>query len=109
LSKEIKRYLIVWLCLMVLLALTFGSSYIRMGEWNSAVNLLIAVMKALLVVLFFMHLKGSKGIVRLCALTALFTLGLLFLISSGDYVTRTIYPAPLQQPQPVQPSTGVKD
>jgi cytochrome c oxidase subunit IV len=105
-SKEIKRYLVVWLCLMVLLGLTFGSAFLRMGAWNSAINLIIAAIKALLVVLFFMHLKSSKGLVRICAATALFTLGLLFLLSTSDYVTRAFYPAPWQSPQQLQPSAG---
>ena len=106
-SKEIKRYLIVWLCLMVLLGLTFGSAYLRMGAWNSVVNLVIAAIKGLLVVLFFMHLKGSTGLVRICAVTALFTLGLLFLLSSSDYLTRKIYPAPWQSPQQIHPSINI--
>ncbi len=105
-SKEIKRYLTVWLCLMLLLGLTFGSAYLRLGAWNSVLNLVIAVIKALLVVLFFMHLRSAKGLVRICAITALFTLGLLFLLSSSDYVTRKIYPAPWQSPQQVQPAFG---
>ncbi|HEY8100684.1 MAG TPA: cytochrome C oxidase subunit IV family protein [Burkholderiaceae bacterium] len=105
-SSSIKHYLIVWLCLMVLLGLTFGSAFLRMGAWNGAINLIIAAIKALLVVLFFMHLKSSKGLVRICAVTALFTLGLLFLLSGSDYVTRKIYPAPWQSPQQLRPENG---
>lgn len=103
-SNSIKRFLIVWLCLMVLLGLTFGSAYLRIGAWNSVVNLAIAAAKALLVVLFFMHLRGSTGLVRICAAAALFTLGLLFLLSSSDYATRVLYVAPWQAPQQLQPS-----
>lgn len=97
-SDETKRYLKVWLGLMVLLTLTCGSSFVPMGAWNSTVNMIIAVLKALLVALFFMHLKGSHGPVRVCAAAALFTLGLLFLLSSGDYMTRILYAAPWQSP-----------
>ena len=38
-----------WIALLVLLALTCGSSFIAMGGWNLAVNLAVAVAKALLV------------------------------------------------------------
>jgi cytochrome c oxidase subunit 4 len=100
-SKEIKRFVIVWLCLMVLLGLTFGSAFLHLGAWNSVINLVIAAIKALLVVLFFMHLKSAQGLVRICAVTALFTLGLLFLLSASDYFTRVIYPAPVQVQQQV--------
>jgi cytochrome c oxidase subunit 4 len=97
-SGETKRYVAVWIGLLILLALTCGSAFVPMGAWNNIVNLIIAVLKALLVALFFMHLKGSQGPVRICAAVALFTLGLLFLLSSGDYMTRILYAAPWQSP-----------
>jgi cytochrome c oxidase subunit 4 len=93
-QRTIKRFLWVWLALMVLLALTCGSAFLRMGMWNSTTNLAIAMMKAALVGFFFMHLGKAHGTVRLCASVALFALALLFLISASDYATRVIHWAP---------------
>lgn len=103
---EYKRYLLVWLALMSLLALTCGSAFLRLGAWNSAINLIIATVKALLVALFFMHLRGGRSLPRIVALTALVTLGLLFGLSGADYMTRTIHWGPWQAPRQIQPVMG---
>lgn len=96
--REYKRFFWVWVGLMVLLALTFGSAYLPMGIWNSVTNLVIAIIKAALVALFFMQLRGARGAIRICAVIALFTLALLFAISTSDYATRVIHRAPWQTP-----------
>jgi cytochrome c oxidase subunit 4 len=96
--KEYRRCLAVWLALLVLLGLSFGSAWLPMGTWNSAINLGIAVAKIGLVAVFFMHLGRSGGLIRIVAAAALFTLALLFLISGTDYATRKIFPAPWQAP-----------
>ena len=95
---EIRRILWIWLALLALLALTLGSALVRLGAWNSAANLLIAAAKALLVGYFFMRLRESPGIVRLCVAVALSTLALLFAIGAADYASRAFYPAPWQAP-----------
>jgi cytochrome c oxidase subunit IV len=97
--SEYKRCVVVWCCLMVLLLLTFGSAYLRLGAWNSPINLGIAVLKAGLVAIFFMHLDTSRALIRIVAVTALFALSLLFLLSGSDYATRMIHKAPWQTPQ----------
>jgi cytochrome c oxidase subunit IV len=94
--REYRRLLWTWLALMVLLGLTFGSAWLRMGMWNNIVNLAIAAIKAGLVGMIFMRLVSERALIRLCAATALFTLALLFAISSSDYATRTVYRAPWQ-------------
>lgn len=98
---EVRRYadeLKVWVALLALLLLTFGSSYLKLGAWNSAINLLIGVAKALLVAIFFMNLRRASPMVRIAAITALLTLSLLFGLSGTDYMTRTIHVAPWQPP-----------
>jgi cytochrome c oxidase subunit 4 len=95
-KTAIREAAIVWLALMVLLALTCGSAFIAMGEWNMIANMAIAAIKALLVALFFMHLKHARPAYRLVAVIALFTLGLLLGLSGTDYATRVVYPAAWQ-------------
>lgn len=97
-SPAYRRSILVWAALMVLLLLTFGSAYLKLGTWNSAINLAIAAVKALLVAAFFMHLRSASSMLRIVAATALLTLALLFGLSRPDYATRTINRAPWQTP-----------
>lgn len=98
-----KRYLLTWLALLLLLGLSFGSALIDMGAWNSVTNFGIAIAKALLVALVFMRAASSGTLVKILALSALFTLCLLFSLSGADFATRQIWTAPWQQPQQLQP------
>ena len=101
-----KRSILVWIALMVLLLLTFGSSYLKLGAWNNAINLAIAVAKALLVAVFFMHLRSASAMLRIVAATALFTLALLFVLSHTDYATRIMHRVPWQTPPQSQDAEG---
>ncbi len=85
---------LVWLALLALLAATAASSFVPLGGWNSALNLAIAAVKALLVALFFMHLSSAGALLRLAAVAALLWLALLFGLSWTDYGTRGTSPAP---------------
>lgn len=87
-------YFLTWLALMILLGLTLASSYLPMGEWNTAANMAISCAKALLIAAFFMHLKNAGALLRIAALAGLVWLALLFGLSSSDYATRAISPAP---------------
>jgi cytochrome c oxidase subunit 4 len=77
-----------WIALLVLLALTCGSSFIAMGGWNLAVNLAVAVAKALLVVVVFMRLAKSAPMVVVVALVAAFDLEILVVLSLPDFAVR---------------------
>ncbi len=92
------RSVFVWIALMILLLLTYGSAYVKLGAWNSVINLAIATVKALLVATFFMHLRKGGALLRIVAVTAIFTLALLFILSHADYATRVINRAPWQPP-----------
>ncbi|HEY1288465.1 MAG TPA: cytochrome C oxidase subunit IV family protein [Burkholderiales bacterium] len=87
-------YVLTWLGLMALLALTFGSAYLPMGPWNSATNMAISCLKALLIAVFFMHLRQAGALLRLAACIGLLWLALLFGLSWTDFGTRTLSPAP---------------
>jgi cytochrome c oxidase subunit 4 len=101
-----KPLLTVWVLLLVLLALTLTSAFFRLGIGNMLINFGIALLKSLLVVLVFMHMKGSPALYRLVVLTGLFTLALLLLLSQTDYLTRIVYRAPFQTPQTLPAELG---
>ena len=84
---------------MVLLALTCGSAFVAAGTWNSVANFGIAILKALLVAAFFMHLASTRAVYRIVLLSALLILSLLLGLSATDYSTRSPHAAPWQVPQ----------
>jgi cytochrome c oxidase subunit 4 len=87
-------YVLTWLALMALLALTCASSYFPMGTWNGVLNLGISCAKALLIAVFFMHLRNAGALLRIAALIGVLWLALLFGLSATDFATRSISPAP---------------
>jgi cytochrome c oxidase subunit 4 len=94
------RLVLTWLGLMLLLALTLGSSYVPLGPWNTAINMAVSCAKALLIALIFMELGRAGALVRIAAVTGLVWLALLFGLSATDYATRAVSPAPWQAPGP---------
>lgn len=101
-----RRSVLVWCALMALLLLSFGSAWLKLGAWNSVLNLAIAVVKAMLVAVFFMHLRHAPALLRIVAATALLMLALLFGLTRTDYATRAMHPAPLQNAAPTQHPGG---
>ncbi|HEX2831234.1 MAG TPA: cytochrome C oxidase subunit IV family protein [Burkholderiales bacterium] len=96
--KPYRRIVQVWVALLALLALTFGSAYVPMGVWNGVANFAIAAIKAALVALFFMHLRAREPVLRLTLATALFMLAVLLALGLADYATRERFDAPWEAP-----------
>lgn len=92
------KLVLTWLALLALLGLTAGSSYVPMGEWNTAANFAISCAKATLIALFFMELRDAAAILRLAAVVVLIWLALLFGLSGTDYATRNASPAAWEAP-----------
>ena len=82
------RYVLVFLALLALTAATVGLAYVDLGAWHSTMGLTIAATKALLIVLFFMHLLRGKNLVWVIALSGLFWLSILLILTLTDYATR---------------------
>ena len=73
---------------MALTAATVGLARLDLGTWHSPVGLAIAAGKALLVVLYFMHVIHSKSLVWVIAISGVFWLGILMTLTLMDYLTR---------------------
>ena len=95
----VAAYAFTWLALLALVAATFGLAHVSMGPWNTVAALGIAAVKVLLVALFFMHLKRASAVVAIFALIGLVWLAILFGLSSTDYATRDMKPAPWEAPR----------
>jgi cytochrome c oxidase subunit 4 len=84
-----KFYYTIWISLLGLTAITAGVAFLDLGPLNVIVALVIATVKALLVVLFFMHVKyTSEKLTKIVIVSAIFWLLLLLALSMADYATR---------------------
>ena len=89
------RYLAVWVALLVLTALTYAVRRYDMQEpWHLVSALVIAVTKASLVALVFMHLWDHAGATRLVVLTSVAFAALLIGLVLVDNATRFPYANP---------------
>ncbi len=82
-------YYMIFTALMVGTAATVGAAFVDLGALNTVVALTIAITKATLVVLFFMHVKYSPKLTWLVVIGSVFWLVLLLAVTLGDYMTRS--------------------
>jgi len=83
-----KGYFYVYGALLLLLLATYGAAYLELGVLHTPVALGIAVVKALLIVYFFMHLRGSNRLIWLFAAAGFAWLLIMLVITMGDFVAR---------------------
>jgi cytochrome c oxidase subunit IV len=85
----IKVYAAVFAALLVLTLTTTGVAFVDLGgQMNAVVALLIAAGKALLVVLYFMHLRYSRPLAWVFAGAGLFWLAIMLALTLSDILTR---------------------
>jgi cytochrome c oxidase subunit 4 len=84
----VRIYYLVFTALIVCTAITVAVSFVDLGRFNVVVALGIAILKASLVVLFFMHVKYSGKLTWVVVAGSLFWLGILIVMTAGDYLTR---------------------
>jgi cytochrome c oxidase subunit 4 len=90
-----RLYVAIFAALIVLTGVTVWVAELDLGAANDVVALTIAVTKALLVMIFFMHLRHSTRLTVLTAMAGFFWLAILILITMSDYVSRgVILPVP---------------
>jgi cytochrome c oxidase subunit 4 len=82
-------YYTIFAILMFCTYLTVQIAFLDLGRLNSIAALAIAVFKAVLVVLFFMHVKYSPRLTWAVALGSVFWFGILVMLTLSDYLTRT--------------------
>jgi cytochrome c oxidase subunit 4 len=85
---SVKLYVTIFAALMILTAATVIVANFDLGWANDVVALTIAVTKALLVLIFFMHLRYSTRLTVLTALAGFFWLGILLVLTLNDYFSR---------------------
>jgi cytochrome c oxidase subunit 4 len=83
-----KVYGVIFGALLLGTAITVAASYANFGVFNAIVALGIACTKAVLVILFFMHVKYSSRLTKLTVAAGFFTFIVLITMSMTDYISR---------------------
>lgn len=91
-----KTYLAVWAALLILLGATVALAYVPLGSMHIVVSIGIAFAKAILIVLFFMHVKYKNRLVYVFVGAGLFWLAIMFSLTLSDYMTRSWLPHPTE-------------
>lgn len=86
----VRTYWIVFIALMVLLGLTVAAAELERGPFSIALAIAIAVVKAVLILLFFMHVKYSSRLIWLFAGASFLWFGIMLLFVFADLLTRPI-------------------
>jgi cytochrome c oxidase subunit 4 len=91
-------YVVILFALLAGTALTVAASFVDLGawhltptltiSWNPVVALAIATSKAVLVVLYFMHVRYSSKLTWLAIVADIFMFLTLILMTLSDYVSR---------------------
>jgi cytochrome c oxidase subunit IV len=94
-----KVYVTIFLSLMVLTILTVVVANFDWGRLNIVIALAIAIIKASLVVLFFMHVRWSSTLTKVFVVAGLFWLVIMVSLTLADYLTRPSWSPSLPGPQ----------
>jgi cytochrome c oxidase subunit IV len=105
-SHGIGRYIMVWIALLIFTVITVITGKMDLGAANIFIAMTIAVTKATLVVLFFMHLYDEGGVNRLVFVVSLLFLAVLILGVFGDLMTRLPISLPNEGPMPPIPQVS---
>src|SRR5262245_6687935 len=81
-------YLRIYGTLLVLTAVTVLAARVEMGFLNPIVAVLIAVIKATVVILWFMHMKYQSKLLKLTIGAGVFTFLVLIAMTPSDYMSR---------------------
>jgi cytochrome c oxidase subunit 4 len=83
-----RTYFVIFGILMLCTYLTVQIAFFDLGALNTVAALGIAAVKAVLVVLFFMHVKYSSRLTWAVVLGAIFWFGIMVVLTMSDYLTR---------------------
>lgn len=87
-----KIYFAICAALLIFTGVTYWIALQDLGRLNIVVALAIATLKAILVVLFFMHARYSPRRTQLVIIAGIFWLAILLALTLTDYLTRSWLP-----------------
>jgi cytochrome c oxidase subunit 4 len=80
----------IFVILLVLLFATVGAAYLPLGALHVPIAMTIATAKAVLIVLFFMHLLHSHRFMMIVLVASFFWLAIMVALTLNDYLTRGV-------------------
>jgi cytochrome c oxidase subunit 4 len=83
-----RTYYSIYVILLVCTYLTWQIAFFDLGVLNTVAAVTIAVFKAVLVALFFMHVRYGARLIWIVIIGSVFWLGILMTLTFGDYLTR---------------------
>ncbi len=89
-----KSYLLVFAALIILTIVTTAVAFVDLGAFSVVAALAIAVCKALLVSLFFMHVRHSSALTKVVLVAALLWLAIMIGFTLTDFATRGWFGVP---------------
>lgn len=87
-AAQRKTYFLVFGALLLLTLITTGVAFINLGPLNAPVALTVAMTKAALVMIYFMHLRHSTLLARVFAGAGVIWLLHFIIFTLSDYLTR---------------------
>jgi cytochrome c oxidase subunit IV len=87
--SSIQTNVTVFVVLLVLLFATLGAAYLPLGRLHFPTAMAIAAAKAVLIVVYFMHVKYSHRLTAVIAVASLFWLGIMIALTLTDYLSRS--------------------
>lgn len=87
-QSSLFMYFGVFFSLMILTGITVWVSTLDLGALNTPVAMAIAIVKATLVILFFMHVVHSTRLTWIVVIGSFLWLAVLFVLTFADYLTR---------------------
>jgi cytochrome c oxidase subunit IV len=82
-------YVAVYITLLLCTGLTVGAAFIDLKDFNPVIALAIACFKAVIVILFFMHVYYSSRLMKLTVAAGFFTFIVLIMMTLSDYMSRS--------------------
>jgi cytochrome c oxidase subunit 4 len=83
-----RNYVGIWAALLVLLMLTWGLAQVNLGKFNAVAALTIAVIKMLLVILYFMHVRYSSRLTWIFVAAGFIWFLIMVDLTLSDYLSR---------------------
>jgi cytochrome c oxidase subunit IV len=90
----VRTNIIIFVVLLVLLVATVGAAMMPLGVLHVPVAMTIATAKAVLIVLFFMHVLYSHKLVWVVSVGSFFWLAIMVALTLNDYLTRGVLDIP---------------
>jgi cytochrome c oxidase subunit 4 len=83
------QYSLVYIALLIGTGLTVAAAYVDLGWANPVIALAIATCKAVLVILFFMHLVYQSRLIKMTLATGFLMFLVLITMTLSDYISRS--------------------